>query len=510
MTELLSRVAVIAIVTTADGASDATLRRLPADVTGVMIRADLVGDVDPERLRRHGSGELIYALRSTSRGGHGPDSIDERRSRLLSAADRFDVVELEAPGDLTAELLARVPAHRRWISWYGSGGARDLRERLASMTRVPARLYVLAPAATTFDEVLAPLRLVARLGRRDVTGFGVGPMGGWSRVLAPWLGAPVAFGRVEQTSMVSGGEQDAPTVDQLLTDYPFPALPPLHNLYGIVGRSINTSLFQNRFNTAFGELGLPGLFLPFTVPDEDSFRTRFWPAVADGGFDELGVPVRGLTVMAPYKQIALETADAAHPPARASRAVNLLLHRRDGWLATTTDGSALMAVLRARGQPIRGRRVAVVGCGGAGRAVVAALVSAGAAVTIVNRDSGRGRAAAELFGVEFTPLERFGPAGYVVVVNATPVGAVAMEEDTADGLLFDIDPIASDAVVVDFVCASRPTALITAARRRGLCAISGQHILESELAQQFPLMTGRMMPTAAHTVPPVQARSSRR
>jgi 3-dehydroquinate dehydratase / shikimate dehydrogenase len=479
---------------------DHDLDRLPASVSHLEVRADLAGDLEPAALRRHFPGRLIYSLRSVWHGGGCADPPHARRRRLAAAAAAgYDLVDLEAGHDLVPEVLDRVPASRRRISWHG--GPLDLallRAQFTWMAEVPARMYLLAPAVGSAIEALVPLRLLAQVGRDDVTAFGAGPAGTWSRLLAPWLGAPVVFGRL-------GPHRDpgVPTVDQLVTDYPFPALPPLRRLYGIVGQSVQTSLSPRLHNLAYRELDIPGLFLPFHVPDRATFLTRYWPGIATG-LDRLGIPLAGLTVTAPLKEVALSIADSASPTARTAGAANALVGRAGRWQAETTDASAIGALLRRVGVPLDRCRAAVIGCGGAGRAAAVALLAGGAEVVMVNRGGGRGRLAGELLGLPYVPLETFTPDGWSVIVHATPVGT---------DLPLDIAGLDDDTVVIDLVYGPSSTSLVATARLRGLRVIDGWDVLSTEVAHQFRLMTGRTMkeePCPAPMSPAVVSTQDRR
>ena len=478
------RATVVATVHSRSGATAAALAGLPTGVTGIEVRADLTGDLNPHQLRRHGCGQLTYSLRSRRYGGHSAEAPVTRRTRLLAAARGYDLVDLEADHDLVPEVLAGIPAQQRRICWYGDEtDLTGLRTRFERMARVPAALYLLAPRAGSFPAALVPLRLLASLGRNDVTAFGTGPVAAFSRVLAPWLGAPVVY-----------GNPAGPTTDQLLTDYPFPELPSLASIGGIVGRSLHTSLFLRLINAAFQELSIPSLFLPFVVPGADEFHDRFWPAVRSGYLDELGLPLHALTVAAPYKPAAFAAATLADPQARAAQAANLLLRqpaRQPGgrWRAATTDGSAVLAALLDAG-PVAGLPAAVVGCGDAGRAAASALSDAGARVTLVNRSTSRGRFAASRLGLPFVPLSAFDPGRYGVLVHATPLD---------NRLPFPLDNVPAGAIVADFVCAAATTALVAAARSRGLTTIDGQQVLAQEVKQQFRLMTGRRVPASVYS-----------
>lgn len=456
----------------------ATLTRWPADlstvpdgVTRVEVRADLVGDLDPAALRRAFPGRpLLYTL-----GGRaGPAAV--RRARLASAVG-YDTVDLDADRDLTPDVLAAVPPARRRISWHGPPlPLPGLRERFAAMAAVPAAGYLLAPRAPSAAAALVPLRLLAELDRRDVTAYGAGPHGAWSRLLAPYLGAPTVAGPLDG---------DPLDVARLCADYPFPDLPPVRDLYGLAGPLALASTFPALHNRAYRERGISALYLPFHLTGLGDFLTGFWPMVPDG-LRELGLPLRGLTVSGPLKEVALHVADAVSPVARAAGAANALTRRGGRWRATTTDVSAVAAALRWAGVSLAGRPAAVVGCGGAGRAAAVALADAGAAVTMVNRGRTRGRLAADLLGLPFTPLDAFRPTGAAIVVHATSVH---------DRLPFPVDGLGPGAAVLDMVCPpDGPSALVTEVRARGLRAVDGRRVLAVEAAHQFRLMTGRPMP----------------
>jgi 3-dehydroquinate dehydratase/shikimate dehydrogenase len=127
----------------------------------------------------------------------------------------------------------------------------------------------------------------------------------------------------------------------------------------------------------------------------------------------------------------------------------------------------------------------VIGCGGAGRAIAAALVKSGAGVTLINRGAERGAHAAALLGLPYIPLRDFDAEGYDIVVNATPVG-----RDT-DEVPFELDQLSDDAIVIDLVYGSRPTPLVRARHQR---AIDGRDVLVTQVSHQFRLMTGKEMP----------------
>ncbi len=454
--------------------ADSEIASLPPGVSWLEARADLLGDLDPDWLHGVFPGLLLYSLRSRAEGGAVGGSETERRARLLAAARRWDLIELET-GDLVPEILEQVPAERRVLSWHGPASSpAELRSRLEILAAVPAHLIRLVPAAEEPADALAPLRLLRDAGRSDLTAWASGPAGVWSRLLAPRLGAPVVFA-------AAGGKEGEPALAQLMTDYGLPRLPPVDDLYGIVGRAAAKSLSPRLHNTAYRDLGLAALYLSFPTERFD----MFWASLGGGSLDDLGWPLRGLTVAAPHKEAALEAAGEVSPLARCAGGANTLVRQAGTWRADTADADGVLCALGARGIGVAGRRAAVVGCGGAGRAAAAGLRAAGAEVTLVNRGTERGCFAAELLGLPFVPLARFSARELSLVVHATPL---------QHELPFPVEELADGAVVVELVYGAAPTPLMTAAAARGNLTIDGREVLLVEAQRQFQMMTGRHMP----------------
>lgn len=443
----------------------------------VEVRADLVGEVDPSWLRGRFDGRLVYCLRSREHGGAFEGSSLQRCDRLLAASEHYDVVDLEAEHDLVPELLERIPVTQRRISWHGTAAEHGvLHQHFDRMAAVGAGLYVLTTAVSRAEQALAPLRFLGDIGRSDVTAFGTGAAGFWSRLLAPWLGAPVVFGGLD------GDDAEVPTVDQLVADYGFPRLRPLSTVYGIVGRSVLASVSPRAHNAGYRALGIPALYLSFQVED----FVGFWREVAESGLAELGLPLRAATVVSPHKEAALATARTASSAADSSGSANSLVRRGKTWHADTSNSPAISKALASIDAPVSGRKAAVIGCGGAGRAAALALADCGADPVLVNRDQHRGRSVADILGLEFIPLNEFGADGFSLLVHATPM---------TDQVPFHMDDLADDAVVVDMVYAPGETAVSSAARERGLTVVDGWDVLLADASCQFHFMTGLHIPT---------------
>jgi 3-dehydroquinate dehydratase/shikimate dehydrogenase len=455
----------------ADAATTAALERLPSGVAAIRLRADLADDIDPARIRRHCRRPLIYDLRRCTDGG----SQDARRRQLHDAARHYDFIELDAECDLVPHLLTVIEPSRRLISWHGAAcDTTTLAQHFAVMARIPAALYVLAPDARRFAETIAPLRLLKRLGRGDVVAYDTSPAGFWTRVIAPRLGAPSVFVDADKPKAAL----DLGLIAALIDDYDLPAPSPITTLYGIVGRSVLNSLSPRLHNAKYRASGRAALFVPIPAIDlADVCTGRTVEALA-----QLNLNLRGLTVTAPFKEAALALAHSRSAAAATAGSANLLLRCDGGWRAETTDPQGVLDALAARGLPLRGVAAAVIGCGGAGRAIAAALCEAGAVVTLANRSRNAGETGARKLGVRYVALAGLRPAAYALLVNATPVGT--------DGVGSLVDPQALDAnsIVVDLCYGRSATPLVAGARARGLTAIDGLEVLDHQVRHQYERM----------------------
>jgi 3-dehydroquinate dehydratase/shikimate dehydrogenase len=231
---------------------------------------------------------------------------------------------------------------------------------------------------------------------------------------------------------------------------------------------------------------LPFLYVPFHV---ERFGDFWLDVVEVGSLEVLGFPLRGLSITAPHKEVALAVAGATSPLAERVGAANTLSRREGVWEAESTDPEGVVEALLARGVDVKGCRAAVVGAGGAGRAAAVGLALSGASVVLVNRNEIRGRRAAQELGLKFQPLDTFSVAGFSLVVHATTLG-----REPGSKPPFSLDRLDPGAVVLDLVYGREETCLLQEARRQGAVTVDGREVLLHQAKRQFLLMTGHEPP----------------
>ena len=207
--------------------------------------------------------------------------------------------------------------------------------------------------------------------------------------------------------------------------------------------------------------------------------------------------IRGFSVTMPHKELVLPHLDELTPTARELGAVNCITNTEGHLVGDNTDGDGfLLGLEHDSGRTIEGRRLVVVGAGGAARAIVRAAAHAGAAdVTVLNRTHERAEVAAALAGPVGRANADDALASADVIVNATPCGMAGT--DQADAVPFDVDATAPHAEIVDIVYNPRLTPLLAAARQSDRTAHGGLSMLAGQAAAQFASWTGVEPPLAA-------------
>ncbi|HVK33214.1 MAG TPA: shikimate dehydrogenase [Burkholderiaceae bacterium] len=229
------------------------------------------------------------------------------------------------------------------------------------------------------------------------------------------------------------------------------------------------------YNHLFARHGIDAVLVPLKLP-----------AAALPGFLQHGMAaenIGGFWATIPHKGQLAALLDPADPVAQIARAVNAVRRLPDGRLeAALFDGIGFGKGLDHFGIDVKGQRVLVVGAGGGGHAVAAAIAQrAPAALAVFNRTRDRSAALVErlrpIVGAAALVAASADPAGFDLIVNCTSQGLKA-----DDPLPFDPTRVDAGAAVVDIIMSKVPTPLLQQSRALGLKAEAGFEML----VQQVP------------------------
>ena len=249
-------------------------------------------------------------------------------------------------------------------------------------------------------------------------------------------------------------------------------------LFAIFGNPVVHSLSPVMHNAAFGATGFNGVYAAIRVKDI---------RLAVAGFRSLGL--RGASITLPHKETVMACLDYIDPWARRIKAVNTLVNENGTLKGFNTDWTGALKALGER-VAVAGRRVGVIGAGGAARAVAHGVMSAGGAVSLFNRTTEKGAALAAELGVSFKPLGQFDAEGIEILVNTTSAGMAPQTEQSP----VPREQLRPDMVVMDIVYHPLRTRLLRDAEAAGCATIDGLAMLVHQGALQFELWTGMTAP----------------
>lgn len=259
----------------------------------------------------------------------------------------------------------------------------------------------------------------------------------------------------------------------------------VRQIYGILGDPVAHSLSPVMQNAAFARLGMDALYLAFRVP-----RAELEHAIR--GAQSLGIA--GLNVTIPLKEEALQFVKADEL-ARHIGAINTIDFSTGTPVGYNTDGLGSMQVLQETVGDLTGKRVLILGAGGAARAIAFYLDREGALVTLANRTVARAaQLAARLTNAQAIGLGAEFQAHLAatdILINATSIGMYPHVEET----LVTAEMLTPELVVFDIVYNPIETKLLREARRAGVhTLITGVKMLVYQGAAAFRIWTKREPP----------------
>jgi 3-dehydroquinate dehydratase/shikimate dehydrogenase len=426
-----------------------------------------------------GGRTLIATVRSASEGGaFRGNEEDEKRLLGEALAAGFDLADVEYRGGARATLPG-VPPSRQILSLHDTEGVpADLGAVVARMLATPARYVKVVATANDSGDARRLLELQAANPGGRLAAFGMGEAGISTRVVAPYLGAALAYGALVPGRTTAPGQLLARDFDAI---YGVGRARRISRLFALLGGVVSHSLSPALHNANFEALGEDALYVPFAMR---MLGREFEPLVAS--LDGLGLPLAGASVTIPFKEEAALLSGAV---GSGQKSVNTLLRSsRPGeplrLRVENTDRDAFEAVIDDAGHA---GIALVLGAGGTARVAVDVLARMGWVVFISNRTEARGEALARELGARVRPRKSGGPRLEPrVIVNATALGL-----HPGDPLPCEPELLHPGMLVIDAPYRAGGTELAKAARAAGARVVDGQTLLLLQAAGQAKLFTGR-------------------
>lgn len=254
-------------------------------------------------------------------------------------------------------------------------------------------------------------------------------------------------------------------------------------LYGIVGDPIEQVRSPEMITFELQRRGANAVLLPLHVrePDFDAVLPHL----------QRLANLDGLVFTIPFKARALGLASRLGPQAQQIGAVNALKRAPSGdWVGEIFDGTGCVEAFLRRGLPLAGQRVMLIGLGGAGSAIAAAVAAQQPALMrLHDLDTARcARIADVVRGVSPGTQVEVGPPvvdGMDVLMNASPVGMLGDSR-----LPINVNTLPPGLVVFDAVVKPEVTPLLALAQRCGCRSVQGREMMRGQIARMVDFFLG--------------------
>lgn len=268
-------------------------------------------------------------------------------------------------------------------------------------------------------------------------------------------------------------------------------------LTALLGHPVAHSISPQMHSEAFRQLGIDLVYLAFDVK----------PTQIREVFEGLkAVQIQGFNLTMPLKTAIIPFLDELTPAAQLAGSVNTVFLREGRYIGHTTDGVGYMRSVADAGYDIIGKKMTLLGAGGAATAIcVQAALDGVSSIDMFkrknasfarteefcNRVSGHTGCPIRLLDIEDKELLADSISSSTILTNATDVG---MAPETERSILPDSSFLPSHVIVSDIIYNPRETLLMRQAKEAGCPAFNGLYMLLFQGAEAFRCWTGQEMP----------------
>lgn len=416
---------------------------------------------------------FLFTLRHFSHGGSFQGSEEERliffRKLLENQPDFIDV-----EGD-AEELVRRLkpslqPKTKLLLSYHNwEQTPTDLEGIVEKMQALKDDFIKLACWANRTEDALRMLQFLQ--GRKKLIGLCMGDKGVLTRTLAPVVGSAWTYACLKKEERTAPGQISA---QELVEDHHHMRLNQQSKVYALIGAPVSQSVGHIFHNQRFLDQSRNAVYEKIHLEEEElgSFFQAF-----------KRLPFYGLSVTMPLKQAVLPFLDVVDERAQKIAAVNTVWKgKKDELRGGNTDGLGALDALE-KCMKVDGKKVIVLGAGGAARAIVDEATRRGASVSIVNRNFEKAKELGIAFDCPAYPLESLQgvlQSGYDMIIQCTNVGMTPHQEAS---LVNRVD-LKAGSLVMDIISNPRQTKLLCEAQKQGCEWVSGQEMFIGQAVAQ--------------------------
>ncbi|MBP1691194.1 MAG: hypothetical protein H6Q32_546 [Bacteroidetes bacterium] len=439
------------------------------------LRLDLIGLETGKSILRKSRKPCIATCRPAREGGK-YDGDEKGRLQILTEAVRSGAAYVDIERDAVKDLRARLEAEHLRAKLIVSrhifdGGMPAIRKEYRNLRSAGADVVKFASMASDAWQ-LSGVREFLRLAmadRQKAIALAMGEAGEASRILYKVFGGWATYGAPEV------GDPSAPgqlTARVLRTVFHAHERTRRTRIFGLVGNPVGQSKGIYIHNPLYLAAGYDGIYGRFPISDLGLFMKHVGPLLT------------GCSVTLPHKTAMMRYCSSPTAGASAIGAVNTIVRRHGGWHGANTDANAALDAIERR-RHVRGKRVVIMGAGGAARAIAVEAKRRGAEVVIANRTAANARTMAAEAGVEWTSLNNAPDLLPEILVNTTPVGMWPDVHSTPIATIPESVQLAFDAIYNPPV-----TRFLALAKERNIHVVTGAEMYARQAVEQIHILTG--------------------
>lgn len=442
----------------------ARLEAVQSRVDGIELRLDLFERVDLESIRiflRNTPYAVLLTVRKEASGGKYLKSESEREmliERLLGLEPAFFDLEYDMNPHFLQEAIKRYPKTKFILSYHNfQETPSDLEGIYRAMRKYAAFSYKIAAMVHSTNDALKMLLFVKN--RPHLSVVCMGEKGEFARVLGPVVGSRITYASLNSKEKTAPGQL---SVSELTDLYHYPSLNEKTAIYGLIGDPVEKSVGHLYHNRLFRKRGINAVYVKMGVKPEE--LSEFIPLATCLG-------VKGLSITMPLKEKILPFLDEVEPAIQQVGAVNTLLFKEGKIRGTSSDGQGALDALEKKGS-VRGKKVVLLGAGGAARAIAFEAKRRGADVLILNRTLQRAKEAAADLKCQAGAIDEM-PLEYDILINCLP-----------NLMPIELEAIKPKTVAMDITYSPKETAFLKAACLRECQIVYGEEMFVNQAAEQ--------------------------
>ena len=360
----------------------------------------------------------------------------------------------------------------------------NLRERLNQMSSTGFEIPKIAFMPQSLDDVRNLFEQAKSLTDNNHILLAMGPLGMPSRILGVKLKNYLTFTSPEESL------KNLPTLSHmdpitLRTVYNFKNIKQDTAVYGITGWPLTYTSSPELHNKGFAEHDINAVYIPIRAENVSE-------AVAFA--DSVGI--KGISVTVPHKEKVLNYVQAIDSRVKEIGASNTIVKRDDEWQAFNTDAPGFEKSLLefTRLKNLRGKKIAIIGAGGAAKAIAYSIKKLHGKACIFNRTISKARLLAEQFGFKYASL---GPesnkllkkySGIIIQTTSKGMNQSPPSTEQNDPLYFY--DFTGRELLFDIIYVPASTPVMTRASQAGCRVCNGFNMLKYQGYEQFELFTG--------------------